>query len=160
MKAITFFVINFVLFLFVAFSGHVLSKNTKINALLNIFIMGLVLSVAITLVYNYGCKSEGFSNYRTTDTVEDSSGWEITPAKKCCGVNLNWLDKNSDRYRYCSNPSNQGNIAAYCCQNGNCGCKGFVGKPVYFQYTPESNAMWENERCSEPMNAGLMPPIL
>lgn len=102
--------------------------------------------------------------YSTLDNINVNDGWEITKAKKCCGVNLDWLDKNSELYKYCSNPNNQDAISRYCCEssgiNGEQGCKGFNGKPLSFEYSSETNSNWQNGRTSKPLHSDLMPPIL
>lgn len=105
------------------------------------------------------------ASYSTLDDMAKPDDWDITSAKKCCGVNLDWLDKNSERYKYCSNPKNQAAINMYCCGSsglgGDQGCKGFVGAPVYFEYTVESDSKWQNPRCSTPpTNPALVPPLL
>jgi hypothetical protein len=39
-------------------------------------------------------------------------------------------------------------------------CKGFVGRPVYFEYTVESDDLWQNARSKEPIDPNYMPTVL
>ena len=116
----------------------------------NIFLLGLgflmLVGVALLVVFLLKDKKKKNEPYRLL---------EITPAKKCCGGPYMWGNKNSPTFKYCSNPDNQDEISRVCCY----GCRGFVGRPVSFSYTPESNAMWENERCNCPMSLNA-PPVL
>jgi hypothetical protein len=66
---------------------------------------------------------------------------EISPAKKCIGGPYMWGDVNSPTFKYCSDPKNQQAIKDVSC------CLGFVGMPVKYSYTPESDSQWENPRC-------------
>ena len=66
---------------------------------------------------------------------------EISPAKKCIGGPYMWGDVNSPTYKYCSDPKNQQAIKDASC------CVGFVGMPVKYTYTPESDSQWKNPRC-------------
>jgi len=66
---------------------------------------------------------------------------EISPAKKCIGGPYMWGDVNSPTFKYCSDPKNQQAIQDVSC------CAGFVGMPVKYTYTPESDDQWKNPRC-------------
>jgi hypothetical protein len=66
---------------------------------------------------------------------------EISPAKKCIGGPYMWGDVDSPTFKYCSDPKNQQDIRDASC------CLGFVGMPVKYTYTPESDAQWQNPRC-------------
>jgi hypothetical protein len=41
----------------------------------------------------------------------------------------------------------------------NCSTPGFIGAPLHFEYTPESNAKWDNERCDGPKNVNNLKPL-
>lgn len=62
---------------------------------------------------------------------------EISPSKKCIGGPYMWGDVNSPTYKYCSDPKNQQAIKDVSC------CLGFVGMPVKYNYTPESDSQWK-----------------
>ncbi len=79
---------------------------------------------------------------------------EITPAKKCCGGPYMWGNENSKVFKYCNDPANQDEISQVCCN-----CRGYSGRPLSFSYTPESNSLWENERCNLPMDLNA-PSVL
>lgn len=75
---------------------------------------------------------------------EEKDGYkllEISPAKKCIGGPYMWGDVDSPTYKYCSDPKNQQAINDVSC------CTGFVGMPVKYSYTPESDEQWKNPRC-------------
>ena len=72
---------------------------------------------------------------------KDKFLFEVTPAKRCCGGIWKMGDPNSKLYKYCSDPDNKMEIAQVCCGAG------FSGRPVHWEYTPESNADWANTRC-------------
>lgn len=86
-------------------------------------------------------KVEGYENsnsfeseYSKLDHLEQPSKlFKVTPAKKCC------LFPNEPG---CENIS-QEEKDCVCCG------KGFHGRPVHFEYTPESNINWESTRCKE-----------
>jgi hypothetical protein len=87
---------------------------------------------------------------------------EITPAKKCC------LFPNAPG---CENISPE-EIACVCCGKSEPGAlddipKGaLIGRPVHFDYTPESNSNWRWTRCNNDSyqtpcsEAPLTPPVL
>jgi hypothetical protein len=180
-NSVTIFIL---LTMLIIFNNLLLKNNNSIIYLITILLI-LPIFVYITILYikyyiikeKYAFKQNNCNNsvnndiiqswqapYSTLDNVNKNDGWEITKAKKCCGVNLDWLDKNSDIYKYCSDPKNQDVINRYCCEssgiNGEQGCKGFNGKPLSFEYSSETNSDWKNGRESNPLHSNLMPPIL
>jgi hypothetical protein len=66
---------------------------------------------------------------------------DISPASKCALGPYTWGSPNSEVYKYCSNPANAAAVARESCG------RGYIGKPINFKYTPESNGKWENDRC-------------
>lgn len=51
---------------------------------------------------------------------------QIDPATKCCGGRYMWGSKDSDTFKYCSNPKNAERIKNTCCGSG------FHGRPVHY----------------------------
>jgi hypothetical protein len=74
----------------------------------------------------------------------DNFDFEVSPNKKCCGGPYMWGGIDSPTYKYCSDPINKESISCACCGGGYTG-----GGNVKFNYTPESNSQWKNERCSK-----------
>ena len=66
---------------------------------------------------------------------------EISPEKQCSLGEYTWGPKDSARYKYCSQQKVRNTTQQMTCN------KGFVGAPVHFEYSPESNSNWENTRC-------------
>ncbi len=66
---------------------------------------------------------------------------EITPAKKCVLGPYTWGKKDSELYKFCSDPKNFQEISRQTCKSG------FHGVPVNWDYTPESDQNWDNKRC-------------
>lgn len=65
----------------------------------------------------------------------------IDPLTKCCGGRYMWGSCDSPTFKYCSDPKNEEGIAKTCCSGG---CH---GKPLTFEYTPETDGQWNNPRC-------------
>ena len=91
------------------------------------------------------------SSYNTLSG--DSRLLEISPAKKCELGIYTWGSKDSDTYKYCSDPKNWPSIASETCN------KGFSGRPVIFEYTPDSNSTWDNDRYID-INEIKAPSVL
>ncbi len=118
------------IFLLVVFMLNILIfkivKQTD-NMVLVAILYTIFLSFIIDLVCN--CIKE---EYRMLD---------ISPASKCALGPYTWGSPDSALYKYCSNPANAPAIARESCG------RGYIGKPINFKYTPESNGKWENDRC-------------
>jgi len=119
---------------------------------------GLIYLIGLILAY-YFLPSHGKINNEGYTPSYDSlhqagySGdnlFEVTPAKKCC------LFPNEPG---CENIT-QEEKDCVCCGNG------FHGRPVFYDYTPESNSNWQSTRCknkdkySECASGPLTPPVL
>lgn len=132
-KNVLFFLLVLVLyFVFVRMAFWLVRerKQTSMAATLWSLLLFAVLFMLISKVMMK--KSESKDGYQLL---------EITPAKKCIGGPYMWGDVNSPTYKYCSDPKNQQAIKDASC------CVGFVGMPVRYTYTPESDAQWQNPRC-------------
>jgi hypothetical protein len=73
--------------------------------------------------------------------TKDNFTFELTPEKKC-DLGPYMYSSNPERQKLCSQFSEK-QLGEYQC------AKGFIGRPVHYEYTPESNDKWENPRCSE-----------
>ena len=80
--------------------------------------------------------------YLVKQSSEEYRLLEITPEKKCELGSYTWGAWDSEQRRFCSNPSNLENIKSVSCSKGTHGMP-----PIRFEYTPESNDEWKNERC-------------
>ena len=88
----------------------------------------------------------------TVSRSKDKFRFEVTPAKLCGGGMWKLGSKDSHLYKMCSKMDPE-YIAQY-----NCGA-GFIGRPVKWSYTPESDDLWGNPRCSSPLNANDPCPL-
>ena len=110
---------------------------------------------------------------------------EITPAKKCSlGP---YLTQSGPNHELCqqlwSTKQGRDQIADYTCLNGQCtlgsgmlppgkflknnpppgkpwGTGQYNGMPLHFEYTPESDANWNNPRCNTPIVRKDRPQVL
>ena len=91
------------------------------------------------------------------DGYSGNNLFEVTPAKKCC------LFPNEPG---CENISQEEKDCVCCTSCGDVPGTSFNGRPVLFEYTPESNSNWEWTRCKEKDNqcgcasAPLTPAVL
>jgi hypothetical protein len=106
----------------------------------NIFILSILHTLFISFLINFICNSCSDSSSNSC-TEENYRMLNISPASKCALGPYTWGSPNSEVYKYCSNPANSAAIARESCG------RGYIGKPVNFKYTPESNGKWENDRC-------------
>jgi hypothetical protein len=110
-----------------------MSKTTTITITIILFI-SIYTSIIITLLYTKLIKKE---NYKLL---------EITPSKKCVLGPYTWGKEDSDLYKFCNNPINFDAINKQRCKPG------FHGFPVNWEYTPESDEKWKNNRCSKQLD--------
>lgn len=75
----------------------------------------------------------------------DKFDFEVTPAKRCQGYP--YMTQSGTDHEFCKQLlSTQAGVNEY--NDVNCG-PAFPGRPLpFFEYTPESNDRWENDRCS------------
>lgn len=91
------------------------------------------------------------------DGYSGNNLFEVTPAKKCC------LFPNEPG---CENISQEEKDCVCCKGCGDTPGSSFVGRPVFFDYTPESNSNWEWTRCKDKdkqsvcASSPLTPPVL
>ena len=110
---------------------------------------------------------------------------EITPAKKCSMGP--YLTQSGPNHEMCkkmwSTKEGRAQIADYTCLNGQCGVDSgmippgkflegnpppgkpwgvgeYNGMPLHFEYTPESDANWNNPRCNPPILRKDRPQVL
>jgi hypothetical protein len=144
-KEILFFVLAFVV-LFCTGKGVQISY-TKLSPLA-LLVLSLSGAVLLLLVYKFGniarCQADNFY-------------FQVTPAKMCQGFPY-MQTSDPELYNFCSKMlSTPNGVNAY--DMVNCSTPGFVGRPVHFQYTPESDANWSNQRCNPP-HLGLDDPTV
>ena len=73
-------------------------------------------------------------------TANQSFHFEVSPLKRCCGGPYMYTG-DAELGKFCASMTG-------CQKQNNCCGKGFVGAPKRFEYTPESNSEWKNERCN------------
>ena len=72
---------------------------------------------------------------------KDNFTFEVSPARQCAGPSYLWGCPGSPKYEMCSNLSPE-EVKRFSCGPGYNG-----GGEIDYQYTPESNYLWENTRC-------------
>lgn len=77
---------------------------------------------------------------------KDQATFQVTPEKNCCLF--------PDSTPECRRLKAEGKLGRYCCPSGL-----YHGRPVVFEYTPESDRHWNDPRCKEPIGT-MVPPIL
>ena len=140
---IGFFVINFILF--IAFAYIICYTTQRGDSTHKIFVYSiasiiytlLLLSMKITMTRNDNQKSK------------DNFTFEVTPSKKCCN---NYL-AGPECARFYDTPEGIEELHATCCGGG------FSGRPVHYEFTPESDQNWEDKRCN-PKPTGFWPAVL
>ena len=88
---------------------------------------------------------------------KDSFRFEVTPAKKCrMGP---YMTQSGETHELCekmrSTEEGRAEIARY-----SCACGGHKGSPLHMEFTPMSNANWENEMCTKPIVQKNHPSVL
>ena len=140
---IGFVVINFILF--IAFAYIICYTTQRGDSTHKIFVYSiasiiytlLLLSMKITMTRNDNQKSK------------DNFTFEVTPSKKCCN---NYL-AGPECARFYDTPEGIEELHATCCGGG------FSGRPVHYEFTPESDQNWEDKRCN-PKPTGFWPAVL
>jgi hypothetical protein len=76
------------------------------------------------------------------DVEKEQFHFEVTPQKRC--NNWDYLTTSDPELRaYCQGLSSA-EISQYVCPAG------YNGAPVHFEYTPETDAEYRNQRCNQP----------
>uniref|UniRef100_A0A6C0H4E2 Uncharacterized protein n=1 Tax=viral metagenome TaxID=1070528 RepID=A0A6C0H4E2_9ZZZZ len=108
------------------------SNSKGLSLIISSYIVSLTLVIILLLIYKLAkianCQTDGFH-------------FEVSRSAKCRGY----------PYMQSSNPELLKECEKYLSSPEGCkmaSCDGmYVGKPVSFEYTPESNDNWENKRC-------------
>lgn len=79
---------------------------------------------------------------------------EITPQKKCDLGPYTWGAPNSRTYKYCSSQTPE-TLSNYICPES-----GYIGRPVHYVYTPESDSTWGNPRDCNTLSYDRDPYVL
>lgn len=135
-KEIAFFVVIFILiFLFSMAASH--------NAFAHRFVLVITSFLGTTLlavIYKFG---------KIPNCQQDNFHFQVSKPKLCQGWPYMQTSAPKEIQEYCSKLlSTPEGKQKY--DSMNCATPGFVGRPVHFEYTPESNANWKNERCIDP----------
>lgn len=133
-KELIFF--SVVLVLYLVFGKVVLEMKTKgkMGHTLSLLISGVVYTLLLVGVFALLQKEpEGFH-------------FQVTP-EKACALYPYVVPPDVDCSKYTQQQLNRYNC-----------CDGYHGRPVLFNYTPESNAHWENTRCQGKVS--YEPPVL
>jgi hypothetical protein len=130
-KELIFFVLVFTILFFSPKAVSLLEFQLKLENTVSIFLMSFLGALLLMLIYKFSkiahCQADGFN-------------FEVTPAKKCQGGPYMWSSASKELQDYCNKLEKK----EY--DKVNCGNRGFIGRPIKFEYTPESNHKWENER--------------
>lgn len=102
-----------------------LFRNPELNIIIISFSFSLVLLILLCVLKK--------------SNIIDQFVFEVTPAKLCDGGPYMW-SSNPELQKFCSSVSEK-DIKSVSCPIG------YHGRPVHFNYTPESNSKWENSRC-------------
>jgi hypothetical protein len=129
-------------FLFTALPNMLMRVPVAGNIVLQLMFAGIILLAGYLLKLPDAFATESFRMLT------------ISPEKKCELGPYTWGPKDSPTFQFCSDPANRATIDAMTCANG------FVGRPVHFNYTPESNAQWRNTRCDPDDFDDYTPEVL
>lgn len=97
-------------------------KNLNEN---NTIVWILVLSVFLIFIYIISCQC--------TKIIKDNFAFNVTPERKCCSG----VYKDEKQLKKCSNMK----LDKHCCKQRGL----YNGKPVNFEYTPDTNDYWETK---------------
>ena len=111
-------------------------KDNQLNS-----IMKSVIIFAVVIIFNILLKHS-----------KDGFHFELTPEKHCDGGPYMW-SSSPEKQALCSKFT-KNDLSRYNCPVG------FHGRPVWWDYTPESNNQWKNERCNEISDSYNDPQVL
>lgn len=142
-KEIIFFVLIFVITFLASNTSSIVNKQYQPSKITHtVYLLGLSLAVAVILMLVY--KFAKIPNC----SQKDNFHFQVTPPKMCEGGPYMYSSAPQELQDYCNDllatPEGRRELASVSCPNG------YVGSPKYYQYTPESNDMWENTRCWAP----------
>lgn len=138
-KEFIIFVLIFVILFLFTKRAMLMGPDMKIINTVVIIFISLFETILLILMYKYSknndCQSDGFQ-------------FELSEPKHCHGWPYMQTSASPEIQNYCKQlfSTENGKNTYY---SMNCS-GGFVGRPVHFDYTSESNYMWENERCNPP----------
>lgn len=138
-KEIIYFILTLTVIFFFSNLGLLLVPKFKISNSSSMAIMSILATILLLLVYKFA----NVSSYS-----KDSFLFEVSGPKQCEGGPYMISSASPELQDYCKKLwSTTEGISKY--NSMNCS-KGFEGRPVHFDYTPESNDKWKNERCNPP----------
>ena len=140
---IGFVVINFILF--IGFAYIICYTTQKGDSTHKIFVYSIA-SIVYTLLL-LSIKISMSSNNKQNS--KDNFTFEVTPSKKCCN---NYL-AGPECAKFYDTPEGISELHATCCGGG------FSGRPVHYEFTPDSDQNWEDKRCN-PKPTGFLPAVL
>ena len=140
---IGFVVINFILF--IAFAYIICYTTQRGDSTHKIFVYSIA-SIIYTLLL-LSMKISMYSNDKQKS--KDNFTFEVTPSKKCCN---NYL-AGPECARFYDTPEGISELHATCCGGG------FSGRPVHYEFNPDSDQNWEDKRCNPPPT-GFWPAVL
>ena len=131
-KEVLFLIVLILLFLTLNMTN--LHKNKVCSSMINT----LIFSVLLIVLYS-----------RLRNSNKDNFHFEVSGPKRCQGGPYMISSAPKELQDYCYNlwstPEGRREYAMM-----NCTAPGFVGRPVHFDYTPESDDKWQNKRCNPP----------
>lgn len=141
-KQIIFFLIVYCLLVY-SMSLPFRMINFKLTKEIYLMFAGISIILLSAVFISY--KGLGIATCKQVDNFH----FEVTPAKKCEGYPY-MQSSDPKLLQFCtdllSTPKGVDEYDSVNC----CGGCGYVGRPLAtFEYTPESNSKWENERCSQ-----------
>ena len=109
-------------------------------------ILSLIIVVILIILY------KSISVCECSDSFTLSKGFEVTPEKLCDGGD----------YMLSSAPKEVQEMCAKLDKNrSSVSCKrGFVGRPVHFEYSAMSNDKWQNTLCDDQDSLTYTPKVL
>lgn len=118
-------------------SADIMGPKLKLTSTISLLISSIVSVLFLFFVYKLA---------KVSKCREESFHFELPLSKRCEGFpymqssNPMLLKKCTDILSTSQGKHDHNHV--------NCDTSGFNGRPVNFSYTPESNSMWENERCN------------
>lgn len=127
---------------FFSLISNLIINKTKYNIIVIFAITSIITTLILLIVYKT-------TKICQTNDYKDNFLFEVTGPKMCEGGPYMISSASQEIKDYCnklwSTPEGRQEIAQVSCQK-----PGFIGRPVHWSYTPESNDKWQNERCNPP----------
>lgn len=139
-KEIIFFVISSLVIFMIANTAPYMETFMKFGNKNTLIIMSFLGTLLLLLIYKVG---------KIPNCQADRFYFQVSKPKLCQGYPYMQSSASPELQNYCnklfSTPEGRAEYA-----NMNCTTHGFNGRPVHFDYTPESDHKWENKRCTPP----------